>query len=200
MLDYCYGDYTPTTVPNATVPSSAIHKNVTACSNTTAMYTFNPTEILERALNESGVGVSLDDLHWPADIQRGIDALRVVLRTVFVLYCIAIGLIFISLVAAFPAMLSSGRLAACLNVMFTALAFLAVGLASGLITAVIVKGSNVLNKYGAEVGVQAQKGGKFLAITWSATALMLIALVAWAFETCFGHRKRRDAAYVPKHG
>jgi len=200
ILDYCYGDYTPTTVPNASFPASHIHKNVTACSNQTAMYAFNPTQILERALNESGVDVSLEDLHWPDDIDRSIDALRTVFKTVFVLYCIAIGLIFVALVASVPAALSAGRLAACLNVMLTILAFLAIGLASALVTAVVVKGADALNKYGADIGVQAQKGSKFLAITWSATALMFVALCAWSFETCFGHRRRRETTYVAKQG
>ncbi|KAF2705303.1 hypothetical protein K504DRAFT_388614 [Pleomassaria siparia CBS 279.74] len=201
ILDYCYGDYTPTNLPNATVSSKDIHKNVTACSNTTAMFTFNPTDIVQRALNESGVDVTLADLDWPADIQKGIDTLRVVQKTVFVLYCIAIGLIFVSLIAALPAIFSSGRMAACLNVMVSTLGFVAIGLASALVTAVIVKGSNVVNKYGNEIGLEAQKGGKFLALTWAATALMFVTVLVWTFETCCGHRRRqRDAGYMPKHG
>lgn len=169
----------------------------------TAMYSFNPTEVLERALNESGVDITLADLDWPADIQKGIDALRIISKTVFVLYCIGIALIFISLVAAVPAIFSSGRMAACLNVMVSTLAFLAIGIASALVTAVIVKGADTVNKYGNEIGVEAQKGGKFLAITWAATALMFITLCIWTFETCCGHRRRQrrgEGAYVAKHG
>jgi hypothetical protein len=168
----------------------------------TALYSFNPTEILEHALNESGVDITLPDLDWPADIQKGIDALRILQKAVFVLYCIAIALIFISLIAAVPAIFSSGRMAACLNIMVTTLAFLSVGIASALVTAVIVKGVTVINKYGNEIGVEAQKGGKFLALTWAATALMFITILVWTFETCFGNRRRqrRDAEYVPKHG
>lgn len=168
----------------------------------TALYSFNPTDVLERALNESGVDVTLADLDWPADIQKGIDALRVLQKTVFVLYCIGIGLIFVALIAAVPAVFSAGRMAACLNFMVSVLAFLAIGLASALVTAVISKGAAVINKYGREIGVEAQKGGKFLALTWVATALMLVTVLLWVFETCCGHRRRqrRDAGYVSKHG
>jgi hypothetical protein len=199
LLDYCYGDYTPGPVANATVSQSDIHKNISGCSNRTAMFTFNPTAILEQALNDSGVDVTLGDLNWPDDIQRGIDGLRVLTKTMFVLYCIAIGLIFLALLAALPALFAVGRLAACLNVMLASLAFLAIGLASALVTAVIVKGADVINKYGREIGVEAHKGGKFMALTWAATGVMFVALIAWCFETCIGHRRRKDT-YTPKHG
>jgi len=199
ILDYCYGQYVPAEAANATVSASDIHKNLTGCSNRTAMFWFNPNEILENALNESGVDVTLDDLEWPADIQRGLDALRVIWKVAFVLYCIAIALIGIALIAALPAIFASGRLAACLNLMIAILAFIAIGLASALTTAVIVKGADVVNQYGDDVGVQAHKGGKFLAITWAATGLMLVVLVLWSVEICFGHRRRKT--YVPaKHG
>lgn len=199
LLDYCFGQFTPAEAPNATLGMSDIDKNVTGCSNRTAMFWFNPEEILEQALNRSGLGVTLDDLEWPQDIQRGLDALRIVGITSFVLYCISIALIFFALVAAIPAVFSSGRLAACLNLMVTILAFLAIGLASALVTAVGVKGTSIINQYGNDVGVQATRGNKFLALTWAATALMFIALVAWSLELCIGHRKRKGA-YVSKHG
>lgn len=199
LLDYCYGQYTPAEAPNATLELGDIDKNVTGCSNRTAMFWFDPEEILERALNKSGVGVTLDDLEWPQDIQRGLDALRIVSVTSFVLYCISIALIFLTLVAALPAVFATSRLTACLNLMVTILAFLAIGLASALVTAVIVKGSEVINQYGNDIGVEAHRGNKFLALTWAATALMFITLIAWSMELCFGHRKRQT--YVPaKHG
>ncbi|KAF2739154.1 integral membrane protein-like protein [Polyplosphaeria fusca] len=199
LLDYCYGDYTPAALANATVKQDDIHKNISGCSNRTAAFAFNPTTIIENALNESGVDVSLQDLNWPDDIQRGIDALRILTKTMFILYCIAIGFIGVSLLAALPAVFASGRLAACLNILVATLAFIAIGLASALSTAVIVKGADVINKYGQEVGVEAHKGSKFMAITWAATAAMFVALVLWCVETCIGHRRRRGT-YVAKHG
>lgn len=199
LLDYCFGQYTPSEAPNATVSASDIHKNVTGCSNQTAMFWFNPNEIIEKALNSSGLDVTLDDLEWPEDIQRGLDALRVVSVTAFVLYCIAIALIFVSFVAALPAIFAAGRLAACVNLLVSILAFLAIGLASALVTAVIEKGGDVINEHGSAIGVMAKKGKKFMAITWVATALMFITLLVWTFEMCVG--RRRKATYVPaKHG
>lgn len=199
ILDYCEGQYIPIPLPNATVKSDDIHKNVTDCSKRTANFQFDPKEIIERKLNESGLGVTLDDLEWPDNIQRGIDALHAIQTAVFVMYCISIGLIAISFLAALPAIITSGRLAACLNVLVASLAFLAIGLASALVTAVCVKGSEIIDKYGKPIGLEAHKGSKFLGLTWAATALMLITLCLWVFETCIGHRRRREPTYV-KHG
>jgi hypothetical protein len=187
----------PGPLPNATLSSDDIKRNVSDCSNITAPFHFKPGEIIEQKLNESGLGITLQDLNWPDDIQRGIDALHILQTTVFVLYCISIGLIFLALLASLPALFASGRLAACCSVIATTLAFLAMGIASGLITAVIVKGVEVINQHGAQIGLEAKRGNKFMAITWAATGLVFLALVWWVVETCVGHRKRQPYA---KHG
>ncbi|KAF1951837.1 integral membrane protein-like protein [Byssothecium circinans] len=200
LLDFCYGQYTPAELPNATLSLKDIDKNVTGCSNRTAMFWFDPQEILERALNRSGVDVTLEDLRWPDDIQRGLDALRVVSVASFVLYCVAIALIFLAFVAAILAVFTSGRLLPCLNLMLGILAFLAIGLASALITAVIVKGGDVVNQYGNDIGVEAKKGGKFMALTWAATGLVFVTLFVWCFEVCCSGRGRRRGYADAKHG
>lgn len=200
MLNYCYGQYTPAEAANATVSEDDISKNVTGCSKSQAMYKFDPTRILEDALNKTtGVDVTLQDLEWPEDIQNGIAALNALMAAMFVLYVIAICLIFVALVAAVFAILASGRLSACLNFLVATLAFLAIGLASALVTAVIVKGSDIINKYGNDIGVEAKWGSKFLALTWAATGVMLVALLAWIVEFCIGRRHKKRQSYA-KHG
>lgn len=200
MLNYCYGQYTPIEAPNATISESDISKNVTGCSKSQAMYKFDPTRIIEDALNRTtGAEVTLNDLNWPEDIQTGINTLNALMAAMFVLYVIAICFIFLALLAALFAVLTSGRLSACLNFMIATLAFLAIGLASALVTAVMVKGSSIINRYGNDIGLQASYGGKFLAITWAATGVMLIALLAWIVEFCVGRRSSKRQNYA-KHG
>lgn len=163
------------------------------------MFWFNPTEIVEKALNKSGLDVTLSDLEWPEDIQRGLDALRIVSVTAFVLYCISIGLIFLCFIGALIAVFTSGRLSACVNLLVGILAFLAIGLASALVTAVIEKGGDIINEKGGDIGLEAKKGKKFMALTWVATGLMFVVLFMWVFEMCVGRRRRQ--AYAPaKHG
>jgi len=199
VLDYCWGTYEPGPVPNATLHSDDIDRNVSACSNRTAMFYFNPTEALERSLNESGVDVTLTELHWPDAIQDGINSLRIAARAVFVLYCIAICLCFLALVGSLLGLFASGRLAAAVNIMVSTLAFLALGVVSAIATAVIVKGSNVINKNGREIGVEAERGNKFMALTWAATGAMFIAVLIWCVSCIVGHRSARRS-YTGKAG
>jgi hypothetical protein len=140
MLNYCQGQYEPGEVANATVSQDDISKNVTECSKSQATYKFDPTAIIQDALNRTGVDITLDDLNWPDDIQSGIDTLNALMAAMFVLYVIAICLIFITLVTSLLAIfIGNGRLTACVNFLLATLAFLAIGLASALVTAVMIK-------------------------------------------------------------
>lgn len=198
MLNYCEGQYEPSEVANATLKEDDISKNVTECAKSKAMYKFNPTQIIQDALNRTGVDVTLQDLQWPEDIQSGIDALNAVMAAMFVLYVVAICLIFVTLVTSAIGILTSGRLSACLNIILALLAFLAIGLASALVTAVMVKGTDVINKHGNSIGLRADYGSKFLALTWAATGLMLVALIAWFAALCFGRRGDRRTERHPR--
>ncbi|KAH5343764.1 hypothetical protein HBI48_213120 [Parastagonospora nodorum] len=199
MLDYCYGQYTPLEVANATISDDDISKNVTGCSQSQAMYKFDPTRIVEEALNRTtGQRVTLQDLKWPQDIEDGVKALNALMAAMFVLYVIAICLIFVAFVAALFAVIASGRLSACLNFLMALLAFITIGLASALVTAVMVKATDLINQYGNDIGVEASKGNKFLALTWAATGVMFVVVLAWVVEFCVGRRQKRTP--YAKHG
>ncbi|KAK5706582.1 hypothetical protein LTR97_001572 [Elasticomyces elasticus] len=194
LLDFCEGYYTPGPVPNSTLPRSQIHQNVTSCSNRTAMYTFNPRETLQKELNASGhSNINLTDLDWPSDVDKGLHALIIAQKATFVLYCIAAALIGFAMLLALISIFMEGRLSAFINVLVDWLAFLAIGLASAIATAVAVKASDVINKYGDKIGVHANKGTKFLTLTWVATAVMLVASMVWCFDCIAGRRNKRSA-------
>ncbi|QDS68457.1 hypothetical protein FKW77_010824 [Venturia effusa] len=191
LLDYCYGTYTPQAVPNATVKASAIHKNVTACSNQTAMYAFDPTAALQKSLNESGVSITLDDLNWPADIEKGVKALRIAMKVAFVLYCVGIVFAFLTILTAAFWMFSGGRLSACIEIFTAVMAFLTFGIASAITTTLAVKGDSIIDKYGEEIGVSADRGNGFLGLTWAATGLMFVCSILGC-AGCFRSRKRES--------
>jgi hypothetical protein len=195
MLNYCEGQYTPAEAANATVKESDISKNVTECSKNRAMYKFDPTAIIQEALNKTGVDITLADLNWPEDIETGIKTLNALMGAMFVLYCVAIALIFVALLAAAAAILLSGRLSACVNFLVSILAFLAIGLASALVTAVMVKATNIIND---KIGLEANRGNKFLALTWAATGLMFVVVLSWVVEFCIG--RRHNKTVYAKHG
>lgn len=104
-------------MPNATISKSDISKNVTACSNRTAMYNFDPRQMLQRELNESGHGnINLTDLGWPDEVDDAIHALEVVSNAMFVLYCIGIAFAGLALISALVSIFFNGRLSAFVNI------------------------------------------------------------------------------------
>jgi hypothetical protein len=58
-------------------------------------------------------------------------------------------------------------------------------------TAVIVIAVDRVNKFTDEVGISASRGGKFLAMTWAATAVMLLASFVSIVQCCVGRRRPR---------
>ncbi|KAF2753226.1 hypothetical protein EJ05DRAFT_445273 [Pseudovirgaria hyperparasitica] len=188
LMNYCDGTYTPTSQPNATISSSDIHQNISNCSSAAALFSFNPRVALEQNLNKTRLNITLDELHWPSAIDDAVSTLRGAYEAVFVLYCLAIGLIFFSLLGSLVGILALGRYTALGNVVLAGLAFLAVGLASAVVTAVIEIGGNAINKYGNDVSIEAKKGSKFLALTWVATALMFVSMGTWVVFWVLGRR------------
>ncbi|KAK5010842.1 hypothetical protein LTR28_007403 [Elasticomyces elasticus] len=190
ILDYCEGFFSPTPVPNATFSVGKITMNVTKCSNRTALYHFDPTQTLQRELNNSGHSdISLTDLHWPSAVDNGLAALRVAQRVAFVLYCIAIGMSSFALLISLISVFLAGRLSASINILVSFLAFLAIGLASAITTVVAVKAEHAINNHGAVVSISASKGIKFLILTWVATGLTLSSALVWYGECVIGRRK-----------
>lgn len=193
ILNYCEGYYEPnaTVIPGEDTPD----KNVTNCSNRTALFHFDPTKIIEQELRP---GVNLSDIRWPDQIENGTRVLEAAGKAMFVLYCIGIAFTGIALIGAVVGLIASGRISALLNFFLSILAFLALGIASAITTAIAAKATNVINKYGNDIGVAAYKGTRFMAMTWVAVALMFIAACLWIAECCIGRRKKK--AYVHKEG
>ena len=167
ILNFCEGYYKPGPMVNATVPKGSITKNVTSCSNKTAMYHFDPKDTLAEELkNNTDGAIDLTDLKWPEEIDDAMNALKMAFNATFVLYCIAIGLIFLGLIGAVFGIFSTGRMGAVVNGLIEFLAFLSIMIASALVTTIAVKATHAINKYGDVVSIQATKGNRFLALTW----------------------------------
>jgi hypothetical protein len=202
MLDYCEGTFEPGPVPNATLKASKISRNVTHCSNRTASFDFDPGAALQRTLDETNTGVTLSDLGWPDDLDKGIRALRDSVRATFALYCIGIGFAFFALVAflVWTVLPSTGRDRgrSFVGMVLAFLSFFALGIASAIGTAVAVKGNDVIDKYGKAIGVEAERGNRYIALTWAATALMFLASLIGFVGLCFGGRKHKVRQYGEK--
>lgn len=166
------------------------------------MFTFDPRKALEQSIADSGLGIDVNDtlnqLNFPDKIEDAIKALRIAWKAMFVLYCIGIGLAFLCLLLSIFGFVqpNPGRALPAINILLFFLTFLTLGVASGIATAVADKGSNEINKYGKEIGISANKGTRFLIITWVATAVMFLGSVAW----CVGCIAPRRKNYVHKTG
>jgi len=186
LMDLCEGTYTP----NATQKHAKL--NVTSCTKQTGMFHFDISQRISQELKIGPLHLNLTDIQWPDEIQDGIDALNTAMDATFVLYAIGIasaGLaILTSIVAIF---LSGSRLISLGNWGLATLAFSAFFLASLIITIVQSKMASLINKHGNEIGLYAYKSGKYLALTWVATAVMFLATVTWTAVFFVEWRGRR---------
>ncbi|KAI9852629.1 MAG: hypothetical protein M1838_000077 [Thelocarpon superellum] len=215
LMTYCEGSYQP----NAT--ASGASENVTFCSNASSSFWFDPAAIISSELKS---GISLSDIRFPQAIEDDLAALHYAFNATFIIYCIGIGftglLILLSLVGFFThdlftvlgnVVLAFVCLPSSLYPTFPSpspdptntakLAFIFIGIASAIITVVVVKASNSINSNGNDIGLYAYRGSKYLAMTWSATALLFLASVSWCFGCCFerhrnGYSVRRTHRYV----
>ncbi|TVY26756.1 hypothetical protein LHYA1_G004413 [Lachnellula hyalina] len=184
LMDSCEGTY----APNATEKGADL--NITTCSNETAMFHFNIEKHLNQQLEAGGLHINLTDLDFPDDIQKGLNALTTALNATFVLYCIGIAAAGIAILTALIAFFLSGsRLTSFGNLGLTSLSFLALLTASIIVTVIMNKATHLINKYGNDIGLYAYKGGKYLAITWVAVAVMALASLSWIAEFCVGRRR-----------
>jgi len=187
LMDMCEGTYKP----NATAKGAA--KNVSRCSNQTAMYHFDINTIIAEELSLGPFHLNLSDISWPSSIQDGLDTLSTALDATFVLYCIGIaaaGLaILTSLIAIF--LLTSSGLFHFLNWSLASMAFLAMLIASIIITVLQNKATDIINKYGNDIGVYAVRGKKFLVLTWVATGVMFLAAALWVGVWWVGRREKK---------
>ena len=201
IMNFCEGYYVPGPMPNATVEKGSIYRNVTECSNKTAMYHFNPTNTLSKELNESTNGlVDLSKIHWPDEVHDGLNALRMAQRAMFVLYCIAIGFIFLAMAFAAGSLFTSRRLVAAINFVMDLLAFLAIMVSSAIVTFIARKSTHIINEYGDNIGISANQGNKFLALTWATTGLVFISMLVWLVDFFRGKSDRSRYRHEPKYG
>ncbi|KFY52726.1 hypothetical protein V496_08217 [Pseudogymnoascus sp. VKM F-4515 (FW-2607)] len=190
LMDMCMGTYTPKPT------DEDAKKNTSSCTPVKAMYHFDPTAQLQKELDSGPLAgkINLADLGYSDDIKNGIKAFNVAMTAMFVLYCIGAAAAGLCIILALVSFFSTGRLTSCCNFLLAIVAFLALAISSAIVTAIIVKATDLINQYGNDIGLYAYKGRKFLALTWAATAAMLLASVAWIVIFCMGRKNTRRRA------
>lgn len=182
IMNYCEGEFEP----NGT--ASGASKNTTWCSRRNALFHFDPAAIIEERLP---AGITLEDLRWPDDIDRAINAIRAASIAQFVFWCLGIGFAGIAVIAAAFSIFTNGRLTACGVFVLSVLSFLSLGIAAAIATVAMAKATDAINNYGNDVGVSATKGVTFLGLAWGAAAAMLVAMIVSIVQVCGGRRERK---------
>lgn len=162
--------------------NSGVERKVLFCSDKDALYHFDPLESIKKSVNEAGLGekISAEVIDaLPDELDDAMTALRSAYRAIFVLYCMGIALAFLSMLFSLLGIFFTKRIYLLVNAALANLAFLSLGIASAVVTAIIIQGEKAVNKFGASVGIVALRGNKFLGITWAATLLMLVAFGVW---------------------
>lgn len=194
VMATCDGQYKP----NATSPGAGY--NVTNCTNSAPEKRFNLTEMLDKQLEVGPFQMNLADINWPDDIQDSIDLLNTALLVTFVFYVLAVGFSGLAMVASAGAFfLFARRGVNAVNVILSGLAALVLLIASIVVTVAGKKGVNKINDVGDDVGLSASVGKKFLALTWAAAALMIIAAIYWVMHLCLMRRERKRQ-WKPRKG
>ncbi|KAI9672283.1 MAG: hypothetical protein M1831_002098 [Alyxoria varia] len=188
VMNYCEGYFHP---------NGTSDRNVTHCSDTKGMSSFNATEVLQRQLNsgKNPINITLSDLHWPEVIDEGINDLKMAFNATFVLYCIAIIFIGLAFLSSIAGIFLHGRMSALVNMGTAGLGFLFIMIASAVVTYAATKITNLINKHGDVVNINAARGENFIALTWASTALVLVAGIAW-FGDCIANRRKQKM--IPK--
>ena len=195
VMDYCEGMFEP----NSTLAAengTKIRKNTTYCSRRNAFFHFNVTQIVEAALPDQ---INLTDINWPDAITDAQNTIRTASIATVILFVLGIIFTGLALFGAIIGIFTTGRVSACFNVVLDFLAFLALVISSVLVTIVINKAVNALNKYGNDIGISATKGKLFLGMTWAATALMFIAFAVSIVQLIMG-RKDGRGQYISNMG
>ncbi|RKF83424.1 putative sur7 protein [Golovinomyces cichoracearum] len=190
LRNFCEGMYKP----NATSPSATF--DVTDCSKPTAVYHFKIADIIDKQLQVGPLHIGLDKLKWPDSIQKKFDELSTALHAALAFYAISVvaaGIsIFTGLVLLFG---SDSLLLSLVNMACLFLSFFSLFIASIIITVVNSKSLKTVNENGNKIGLYAYKGHKYLALTWSSMAVMLLAVLS--FAALMLTRKRRGGKMGP---
>ncbi|KUI72484.1 hypothetical protein VM1G_07624 [Cytospora mali] len=191
LIDLCYGDFKP----NATDPDANF--NVTNCTTPFDYGLLNISALLDHELKVGPFSLDLADMGLATGIQDKINDIPKIIKVLVSMYIIAAVFIGLGLLASIGAVLvmpnPSAQLIIISNLGLAGLAvlFLLIG------NVVTTRGSEeivkVVTKDGKKFGLSAEKGIKFLAITWTTFGLMFLTVLYWAYEF-FAEKKRGSEA------
>jgi hypothetical protein len=125
------------------------------------------------SLSPIQIDVEVNDIGWLEDIQDAINIVNSVLRGLFALHVLIIGMIMLSIVTYIVASLARTSMLMTLNLLSFTLATLCSIVSSIMVTVALSRGINSLNDVGSKVGIRAERGSNFLTLTWLVSGFMI---------------------------
>lgn len=131
---------------------------------------------------------------YPYAVQAYISGLNANADATFVFYIIGIAAAGLGMFTSIASIFLTGRICSMGNFLLAGLSFLGLLVASSIITSFMIRVTDYINFNGNPAGMSASRGNKFLAITWTPTALMFVASCMWAGLFCIGrkHDKKKN--------
>ncbi|KAH8884739.1 hypothetical protein GQ53DRAFT_376505 [Thozetella sp. PMI_491] len=185
VLDICEGTFSP----NVTAVGATA--NVTSCTTPFKTAEYNVTALFDHELQVGPLHINLEDIGFTQDLQHAFDALPDLLKALGVIFILAMGFTGLSLLCSTSSLFllpEHSRVLFITNSVLAGLAFLSLFIGSTATTIAARKAAGEINDHGANIGLSATPGNKFIAITWSATILMAISTGYWALAW-FKHRR-----------
>ena len=154
----------------------------------------NVSALLDEELRVGPFEISLNDLGFSDDLQEKLDEVPKLFMAMSVLYILGAGFSGLSLLGSLAALFmlpQSGRILVLVNFTLTFLAMVCL-LAGNLATT--IGGKKVVDAvadFGDDIGLYASRGDKFMALVWTAFALMAVSTIYWGYEFFAETRMRR---------
>lgn len=196
VQNICEGDFSP----NAT--SVGAWWNVTKCSEPLKSGQTNVSAILDHELSVGKFKLSLASLQFPRELQQELDKIPALLLAVAILFILGVAFSGLSMIFSIAALFLHSkhpRSITLLNLVVSLLGAIVFFAGSMAVTIGGDKAVDSINNLGGRIGLAAIQGHKFLALAWSAFALMFVVFAYWAYEMVASVRSRRRGSVRGSH-
>ncbi|KAM7211700.1 Actin cortical patch SUR7/pH-response regulator PalI [Rhypophila decipiens] len=197
VLTICNGEFEP----NATASE---WKNVTSCQKGLNGYGYNISESLDMELKAGPFKITLADLGFTRSLQEQLDDVAKYTKALAILFIVTATLVGLSFLTSLLAIfLIPGRkesAARKVNLLTSALAVILLLVSSILVTVAVSMAVDKINEAGDDVGLSANRGSKYLVITWVATGLFLVLVFGFWLVQTWRWRKGGAKRNFPKGG
>ncbi|KAK7888579.1 hypothetical protein LTR67_008925 [Exophiala xenobiotica] len=183
-MNYCEGNYLPHYYDKG---AKAV---LTSCKTPSVSRRFDMVSIIEDALDNVGASLnqslSLDDLDWPDGITNAFDYVASASTAMVAFFFIALVFLLLATLTGTIALFRPSKDITVILLMTSVIAFMTLAICAGLSTAVITTVVNGINSNGDDIGVSAKQGDTFMALMWSAVALLFVSSLTTTAQLCTG--------------